>query len=92
MTDVPELIWIDKENIPHSEVYAGTYYLDDDEYHETIAYTLKDITDELADALGNLIELSDDHSPFGGEIYQDRVSRVWENAHAALAKYREIEK
>ena len=38
----------------------------------------------LRDALSMLISMSDNHSPFGGEIYQDRVDRAWDNARAAL--------
>ena len=38
----------------------------------------------LRDALSTLVSMSDNHSPFGGEIYQDRVDRAWDNARAAL--------
>ena len=40
--------------------------------------------ERLRDALSMLISMSDNHSPFGGEIYQDRVDRAWDNARAAL--------
>ena len=36
------------------------------------------------EALGALVELNADHSPFGGEIYRDRVNRTWTRARAAL--------
>jgi len=39
----------------------------------------------LRDALSMLISMSDNQSPFGGEIYQDRVDRAWDNARSALA-------
>jgi hypothetical protein len=41
---------------------------------------------KLHDALSNLILvlLSDDHPPFGGEIYQDKVDRFWNSARAAI--------
>ena len=39
----------------------------------------------LRDALSMLISMRDNHAPFGGEIYQDRVDRAWDNARSALA-------
>jgi hypothetical protein len=36
-------------------------------------------------ALKNLLALNDTHSPFGGEIYRDRVDRAWDAARSALA-------
>jgi hypothetical protein len=41
----------------------------------------------LVDALRTLVALNENYSPFGGEIYQDRVNRAWENARAALAAW-----
>jgi len=38
----------------------------------------------MRDALSMLVSMSDNHSPFGGEIYQDRVDRAWDNARSAL--------
>lgn len=35
-------------------------------------------------ALRYLLALNDDHGPFGGEMYQDRVNRAWDTAHQAL--------
>lgn len=40
----------------------------------------------LREALETLLKLNDDSGPFGGEIYQDRVDRAWENARAALGE------
>ena len=40
--DGPARLWIDKLNIPPSDRYAGTYYLDDDDDHETIEYNRLD--------------------------------------------------
>jgi hypothetical protein len=39
---------------------------------------------ELEAALTALMELNDNHSPFGGEMYQDRIERTWDAARAAL--------
>jgi hypothetical protein len=39
---------------------------------------------ELRAALTALMEINDNHSPFGGEIYWDRVERTWDAARAAL--------
>ena len=40
--------------------------------------------ERLRKALSSLIKLNDEHSPFGGEIYRDRIERTWEQARAAL--------
>lgn len=40
----------------------------------------------LREGLRSLIELNDEHSLFGGEMYRDRVDRTWEAARALLAK------
>jgi hypothetical protein len=37
-------------------------------------------------ALEALMDLNDNGGPFGGEIYQDRVDRAWDNARAAIAE------
>jgi len=39
---------------------------------------------KLRGALQRLVQLSDDYSPFGGELLQDRVDHTWEFARAAL--------
>lgn len=39
---------------------------------------------ELDGALRALIDLNDNHGPFGGEMYQDRIDRTWDRARAAL--------
>ena len=39
---------------------------------------------ELDGALQKLLAMNDDHGPFGGEIYQDRIDRAWDKARAAL--------
>ena len=41
---------------------------------------------ELLEALEALSALNDNHGPFGGEIYQDRIDRAWDAARAAIAK------
>jgi len=47
---------------------------------------------ELDDALAReaaltvLVNLNENHGPFGGEIYQDRVERAWDNARALVVK------
>jgi hypothetical protein len=41
-------------------------------------------TAELEAALTALMELNDNHSPFGGEMYQDRIERTWDAARVAL--------
>lgn len=38
---------------------------------------------ELEGALGALVTLNDEHSPFGGELYRDRIERTWDRARAA---------
>jgi len=45
---------------------------------------------ELAEASQGLIDLSENTSPFGGEIMQDRIERANENFRQALARFRAI--
>lgn len=40
--------------------------------------------ERLRGALGALVAMGDNHTPFGGEIYQDRIARAWDDARAAL--------
>ena len=40
---------------------------------------------EAQKVLSVLLELNDNHAPFGGEIYHDRIDRAWDNARAYLA-------
>jgi len=40
----------------------------------------------LLAALTVLVNLNENHSPFGGEIYQDRVDRAWDTARALVVK------
>ena len=39
---------------------------------------------ELEGALRALLDLNDNHGPFGGEMYQDRIDRTWDRSRAAL--------
>lgn len=39
---------------------------------------------ELDGALRALMELNDNHGPFGGEMYQDRIDRTWDRARSTL--------
>jgi hypothetical protein len=43
----------------------------------------------LVEAGQALLDLNDNHSPFGGEMYRDRVDRTWDNFRAALAQIKE---
>jgi hypothetical protein len=50
---------------------------------------VRDLTAKLAkavEALRELVQLNDDYSPFGGEMFQDRVNRTWDRARATLAE------
>jgi hypothetical protein len=40
--------------------------------------------ERLRAALSALMDLNDNHSPFGGEMYYDRIDRTWNNARKAL--------
>lgn len=42
--------------------------------------------EKLRKSLTSLVELNEDHSPFGGEMYQDRIERAWYAARTALTK------
>jgi uncharacterized radical SAM superfamily Fe-S cluster-containing enzyme len=48
-------------------------------------YLIASAPDLLA-ALQALSALNDNYAPFGGEIYQDRIERAWDNARAAIAR------
>jgi hypothetical protein len=48
------------------------------------AEALLDRTEELEQALKLLLNLNDNYSPFGGEIYRDRVDAVWDHARNTL--------
>jgi hypothetical protein len=41
---------------------------------------------KAVEALRELVQLNDDYSPFGGEMFQDRVNRTWDRARATLAE------
>lgn len=43
---------------------------------------------ELYEALQAMIDLQDNATPFGGEIYRDRVDHVFDQCRAALSKAR----
>ena len=56
--------------------------------HEAAA-AIEALTAERAkavEALRELVQLNDDYSPFGGEMFQDRVNRTWDRARATLAE------
>jgi hypothetical protein len=42
----------------------------------------------LVEALRELVQLNDDYSPFGGEMFQDRVNRTWDRARAIIAAFK----
>lgn len=41
----------------------------------------------LVDAAALISAMNDNHAPFGGEIYQDRIARAWPALRAALAPF-----
>ena len=41
---------------------------------------------KAVEALRELVQLNDDHSPFGGEMFQDRINRTWDRARSTLAE------
>jgi len=73
-----------------SDEWRENYYKSGD---DGVGYVRKDLHDALSaevkrlrDALAALMDLNDNYSPFGGEMYQDRIERTWDNARAALAE------
>lgn len=51
-----------------------------------IAPTLAAEVVRLRGVLSALLDLNDNYSPFGGEMYQDRIDRTWETARQALSQ------
>jgi hypothetical protein len=47
---------------------------------------LKAEIERLRKALKNLLTLKDNYGHFGGEIYQDKIDRAWDEARAALGE------
>lgn len=43
-----------------------------------------DEIERLREALRSLIQLNDNYSFFGGELYQDRIEKTWDKARTAL--------
>jgi hypothetical protein len=41
---------------------------------------------ELAKALHSLVQMKENYSPFGGELYEDRIERVWDEAVNTLCR------
>lgn len=58
-------------------------YVRDDIFTAELIAARKRIA-ELDGALRALMELNDNHGPFGGEMYQDRIDRTWDRARATL--------
>jgi hypothetical protein len=89
MTDAPETIWVGSD-ICHDDFGPEPNIWKDEasSYETDIKYTRTDISqariEGLEAALTALIEINDNHSPFGGEIYWDRVERTWDAARTAL--------
>jgi hypothetical protein len=88
MTNAPEKIWVDPTGVDELDMYIAHASNTMDYLNMDVEYTRTDIADarvkNLEDALSALIELNDNHSPFGGEMYHDRVERTWDKARAAL--------
>lgn len=45
--------------------------------------------EEMREVLESLLRLNDNHSPFGGEIYRDRVELTWDRVRALLQRTQE---
>jgi hypothetical protein len=88
MTDAPETFWVDPSSEDDLNMYVGHGSSTMDYLNMDVSYTRTDISQariaELEAALTALMELNDNHSPFGGEMYQDRIERTWDAARAAL--------
>lgn len=76
----PDLLWLGAP----SEDWDQECWFDSDE--GGTKYVRADIADGMVEALKSLLDLNDNHGPFGGELYQDRIDRAWDAARAALTK------
>ena len=63
-------------------MYNGHVYGFHQEY-QTITRALAD-AERMREALQALVKLNDEYSPFGGEIYKDRVDATWNKARKCL--------
>jgi hypothetical protein len=41
---------------------------------------------DLLEAVQTLVALNDEHAPFGGEIYRDRIDRAWQAARKVIRR------
>ena len=69
--------------------YARSIY-----HREDLLTTKEQIMDDprvkaLVDKGQALLDLNDNHSPFSGEMYRDRVDRTWDNFRAAIAQLKD---
>ena len=70
--------------IDHDDDTVIVAYIDQQREKDATITTLRARLAELEGALGALVTLNDEHSPFGGELYRDRIERTWDRARAAL--------
>lgn len=78
--------YIEEVDNPDTQV---AYVVNCGDFNKTLALArLFAAAPELLEALAALLDMNDNYSYFGGEIYRDRIDRAWDNARAALAKAR----
>jgi hypothetical protein len=90
MSDMPETIWVfPTDGFDEAEHWLVNEHPCAFKYHR--AYLIMDDprVKALAKALKTLIDLNDNHGPFGGEIYQNLIDRTWDKARAAIDQLKE---
>jgi hypothetical protein len=81
-SDMPEILHIHRTlggGFAHFEGPYGAEYVRAD-----LLTAAEAKLEKAVEALSSLFALNDEYSPFGGEMYRDRVDRTWDNARATL--------
>ncbi len=81
--------WVefDGDICPASNVLNGAIVSTSEDTRDADVHLIAAAPD-LYEALQAMIDLQENATPFGGEIYRDRVDRVFDQCRAALAKAR----
>lgn len=66
--------------------WCNAPYSDEGEANAAHIVKCVNMHDELVEALKEINNLNENHSPFGGEMYRDRIDMAWELVRETLKK------